>query len=78
MPFCKYCKNSTATYSKRLHTFVVGCTYTSNHCCFIPRGKKNENDKKHELPPVSDMVQHESTVLQAKPQQVQSIWRQGD
>ena len=23
MPFCKYCKNSTATYSKRLHTFVV-------------------------------------------------------
>lgn len=75
MPFCKYCRNSTATYSKRLHTFVVGCSVKK--CEFISTvGAKDEQGNEQQN--VSNMVQHESAVLQAKPQQVQSIWRQGN
>ena len=67
MPFCKYCKNSTATYSKRLHTLVVGCSVKKCEFISTVRAKDEQGNEQQN---VSNMVQHESPVLQEKPQQV--------
>lgn len=70
MPFCRWCKNSTTTYSKYYHSYIVGCN--TKECNFVSKkGEKNDykgiSKESNEQSPVSDMVQYESPLLQTEP-----------